>query len=228
LDIALDVRAVIPLRETQLIDPINQLGLLFEPLAIGLHNLPNDFGEAGQFGQALLNGEDPVHLLMATDGTGFNKNPYDPWLGYSMTAGDNYSLFGEPYPQNAQSQATGLVVPGGIPLLDALLPGRAALYENGNTPADINAQAQQNLQDDPNMNPAVWNGTMADYYNSVQSSIPAEQEPTEQAPTDNSNQSSGNNTQPPAETQVPATGGQADNTNPNEQPSGIIPTETGN
>lgn len=213
LDIALDVRAVIPLRETQLIDPINQLGLLFEPLAIGLHNLPNDFGEAGAFGQALLNGEDPVHLLMATDGTGFNKDEYDPWIGYSQTAGLNYPLVTEPYPANAQSQPTGIVVTGGIPLLDALLPNRAGLYTDGSTPYDVNAQAVQNLQNDPNINPAVWNGTMADYYNSVQASLPeGGQEPVD------------NNGQEPVDTQ---TGGQTDSSNNGEPGSGIIPTPAG-
>src|SRR5436190_2036294 len=42
--VSLDVRAVIPVNQTQLHDPINNLGLLFEPLAIGLTNLPNNFG----------------------------------------------------------------------------------------------------------------------------------------------------------------------------------------
>jgi hypothetical protein len=231
LDIALDVRAVIPLRETQLIDPINQLGLLFEPLAIGLHNLPNDFGEAGQFGQALLNGADPTQLLLSTDGSGFNPEPYDPWIGYSQTAGLNYSLFNEQYPLNAQSQATGIVVPGGIPLLDALLPGRPNLYVDGSSPADVNAQAIQSL--DPNMNPALWNGTMADYYNGIQASIPSNgEEPVDNGSqsNDNGNQSNDNGSQPPVETEVPPTGGQEDSSDANEQPSGIIPppTETGN
>lgn len=225
LDIALDVRAVIPLRETQLIDPINQLGLLFEPLAIGLWNLPNDFGQAGQFAQSLLSSQDPVNLLLATDGTGFNPNAYDPWLGYSLTAGLNYPLFNEQYPANAQALETGIVVNGGIPALDALLLERQDLYTDGSTPQTVNEAAVQNLE---GVNPATWNGTMADYYTEIQSSLPTTDSG---APVENTSQSgnSGTEASAPIENQtVPATGGQTDNTNTSGQGSGIIPTPAGN
>lgn len=230
LDIALDVRAVIPLRETQLIDPINQLGLLFEPLAIGLWNLPNDFGEAGEFGGALLNGADPTQLLLSTDGSGFNPAPYDPWVGYSRTAGENYPLFSEQYPENARPSETGIVVTGGIPALDALLPYRAGLYTDGSSPQQVNNQATQNLANDPNVNAATWNGTMADYYNEVQSSLPNE---GEEAPVDNTTpptNSENNGTVPPVDNQntEPQTDAQTDNSNTNSGGSGIIPTPAGN
>jgi hypothetical protein len=219
LDISLDVRAVIPLRETQLIDPINQLGLLFEPLSIGLWNLPDDFSEAGDFAGQILGGDKSLEaLLLSTDGSGFNPDPYDPWTGYSRTAGLNYPLFTETYPLDAQAVDTGIVVNGGIPALDALLPERQAIYASDGNPQTANAQALQNLQSDPNINPATYNGSMAEYYNNVQSSLPAEG----QAPVDNGSQS--NVVTPVESTPVPATGGQTDSTNTNNAGSGIIPT----
>jgi hypothetical protein len=219
LDIALDVRAVIPLRETQLIDPINQLGLLFEPLSIGLWNLPDDFSEAGDFAGQILGGDKSLEtLLLSTNGGGFNPEPYDPWTGYSRTAGLNYPLFGETYPADAQAVETGIVVNGGIPALDALLPERQAIYANDSNPQETNEQALQNLQSDPNINPASYDGTMADYYNNVQSSLPAE----EQAPVDSGSQPV---EATPVENQaVPATEIPTDSTNTNNGGSGIIPT----
>ena len=145
LDVALDVRAVIPLAKTQLADPVNNLGLLFEPLAVGLHNLPSNFDEAGQFIGMLLRGE-PLNLL-ATDGSGgINPEPYNPWPGFGQTAGLNYTLMNQPVPiQNLPIQ-TGIVPPGGIPFLDALLPERAALYAEGSTPSQVNERALANMQ----------------------------------------------------------------------------------
>jgi hypothetical protein len=222
LDIALDVRAVIPLRETQLIDPINQLGLLFEPLSIGLWNLPDDFGEASEFAGQLLSGDKSLEqLLLSTDGSGFNGEEYDPWPGYSHTAGENYPLFTEAYPSGAQPSETGIVVTGGIPALDALLPHRQALYADGSSPQTHNQQAIQNLESDPNVNPATYNGTMADYYNNVQSGLPVEGQSPETngeqtAPVDNNAQTES--------TPVPTIGGQTDSTGTSSGGSGIIPT----
>ncbi|MFW5709624.1 MAG: hypothetical protein ACOCX5_05330, partial [Chloroflexota bacterium] len=48
LDVELDVRAVIPLAETQLHDVAHNLRLQLEPLAIALNNLPNSFSGAAQ------------------------------------------------------------------------------------------------------------------------------------------------------------------------------------
>ncbi|MGB1288599.1 MAG: hypothetical protein ACPG7F_18845, partial [Aggregatilineales bacterium] len=84
MDVELDVRAVIPLSETQLADPIQTLGLLFEPLALGLHNLPSDFDEAGNAVAQILRSEKKLEdfNLLSTDGTGgINDQPYNAWAG---------------------------------------------------------------------------------------------------------------------------------------------------
>lgn len=175
LDIALDVRAVIPLRRTQLHDPFEQLALLFEPLSIGLHNLPNNFNEAGDFVGQVWNGAPLDGLLLATDGSGFNPDPYDAWTGFSMTAGYNYPLFTEQYPPQTAPLPTNIVVPGGIPALDASLERRSGLYENGSTPQEHNEQAITVIQTDPNINPATWNGDMYIYYGTVQNDIQNQQ-----------------------------------------------------
>lgn len=166
LDVALDVRAVIPLSQTQLRDPIQTLGLLFEPLAIGLHNLPQDFSQAGQLVSRVLSGERLETLLLATDGSGFNPTPYNPWPGYSLTAGLNYPLLGEPMPPQNAAQTTGIVPLGGIPLLDSYV--RPELYTNGDTPEIINARAIQNLNA-LGIPPSTYDGTMAQDYLAAQS-----------------------------------------------------------
>lgn len=144
LDIELDVRAVIPLNETQLNDPINQLGLLFEPLAIGLHNLPNDFSQAGEFAGDLVTNRQNLGQWL-TDKL-LSTETYDPWQGFSQTAGVGYEpLMAQSYPPEARPIQTGLVAPGGIPALDALLPDRATLYENGSTPTQNNEMIIQNF-----------------------------------------------------------------------------------
>jgi hypothetical protein len=175
IPVSLDVRAVIPLQQTQLHDPIQQLALLFEPLAIGLYNLPNDFNQAGDFVGQIWNGAPLDTLLLAEDGTGFNPEAYDAWTGFSSTAGYNYPLFTEQYPPQLLPLQTGIVVPGGIPALDALLPRRAELYANDNTPQDVNAQAVENLQTDPNINPATYNGDFSNYYDNIQTDIQGQQ-----------------------------------------------------
>lgn len=170
IDIALDVRAVIPIAETQLSDPIETLGLLFEPLAIGLHNLPNDFNEAGNFvGEVLgrdtgvLWGDHLSNLLLAADGTGFNDDSYDPWLGYSRTAGLGYTGAGLDYVDAFESMETGLIAPGGIPALDAQLSRRSPYYGDAITPNDFNATTVIAL-DDANVPAYTWNGTYYEFY----------------------------------------------------------------
>ena len=130
LDIELDVRAVIPIRETQLHDALLNLQLLFEPLVIGLANLPDNFDEAGPFITGLLSGNPPDLLAHA--------DLPDPWPGYSRTAGLGYALGSEPVPLPNRPLATGLVPPGGIPSADALL--REDIYAQGG-PGAVNERA---------------------------------------------------------------------------------------
>ncbi len=171
--VELDVRAVIPLSETQLADPIDTLRLLFEPLAIGLHNLPSDFNQAGDMVGRILRGEltlEQINLL-ATDGTGgVNSEAYTPWVGYSRTAGLNYALFGEPVPAENVALPTNIVPPGGIPALDAQLKERRDYYLNNSTPDMVNATAIENLTAQ-GVDNVYYNGTMAAYYQQIQEDI---------------------------------------------------------
>ncbi|MFN8526998.1 MAG: hypothetical protein U0670_00095 [Anaerolineae bacterium] len=132
LPVSLDVRAVIPINQTQLNDPIMNLRLLFEPLTRALYNLPGNFNEAGQMVGDVLAGR-PIDLLAESD-----RVP-DPWAGYAQTAGLGYTLGNEPVPVANQPVDTGVVPPGGIPALDQQL--RPELYQNGSTPLEVNAQA---------------------------------------------------------------------------------------
>lgn len=164
LDVALDVRAIIPLQQTQLSDPISTLGLLFEPLAIGLHNLPGSFAEIPDFVGQSFNSETNLQtLLLDTEGNGFNEEPYDAWPGFSLTAGENYNLYGELFPEGNVPAQTNIVPPGGIPALDALV--RAELYEGERTPEIINENAIEQLNASTGMIlPQTWNGAMSEYY----------------------------------------------------------------
>lgn len=131
IDVELDVRAVIPIQETQLHDALANLQLLFEPLVLGLHNLPDEFSEVGPFVNGILSGDMP-DLLAAADMP-------DPWPGYSRTAGLNYTLAGEPVPAANQPLDTGLVPLGGMPAADAIL--RRNIHEQGG-PAAVNERAR--------------------------------------------------------------------------------------
>lgn len=131
LDVALDVRAVIPISETQLHDPISNLRLTFEPIVRALYNLPNNFDEAGQFVSAVLSGNAP-DLLAESD---YSR---DPWTGFSRTAGVGYALGNEPVPITNQPMQTGIVPEGGIPALDEQL--RPEIYVRGG-PQIVNQQA---------------------------------------------------------------------------------------
>lgn len=135
IPVNLDVRAVIPLEGTQLHDVANNLRLLFEPLARGLEQLPNDFGGAAQMVGNVLSGSAP-NLLAESE---YSMNP---WPGFSRTAGLNYPLAGEPWPLPNQPVETGIVVLGGIPALDEQI--RPDVYAQGG-PEAVNAQARQQM-----------------------------------------------------------------------------------
>jgi hypothetical protein len=153
LDVSLDVRAVIPLKETQLHDVADNLRLLFEPLAVGLSNLPDDFGGAMDMTGEILRGDMP-NLLETTS---FSTNPdyaNSPWPGYSTTAGVGYDLYTEPVPVNNIAINTGIVPLGGIPLLDELL--RPEVYDAGG-PAVVNHQATNNMAA-MNIDPQFYDG----------------------------------------------------------------------
>ena len=143
LPVALDVRAVIPLNQTQIHDPVNNLRLVFEPIIRALYNLPNNFGDASQMVSQVMSGQ-RVDLLAE------NAYSRNPWPGFSRTAGLDYTLANEPIPQADRPVDTGIIIEGGIPALDQQL--RPEVYEAGG-PAAINAQAAQALaQDVPSYN----------------------------------------------------------------------------
>ncbi len=149
IDVNLDVRAVIPLSETQLHDPFDNLRLTFEPIILALDNLPNNFGEAITDGTATVAGNPPA--LFDPQGSIYIQ---DPWPGFSLTAGLNYPLLADSQalntpvsPLQAQSAngasgsnvvVTGIVPQGGIPALDAQV--RAELYTGENASPSITTQ----------------------------------------------------------------------------------------
>lgn len=135
LDVSLDVRAVIPIADTQLHDPIENLRLTFEPIARALYNLPDGLGDTiSLIGEALAG---RANLLAA------NAYSEDPWPGYSQTAGVGYTLAGEPVPIANQPLVTGIVPLGGIPAMDQVL--RPELYENNANPQAANEAAIAHL-----------------------------------------------------------------------------------
>ena len=152
----LKVRAVIPLDQTQIHDPVENLRLLFEPLVRALGNLPDNFGQVGPFVSQILSGNAP-NLMTETP---YSQNP---WPGYSTTAGTNYDLSNAQVPANNLPTNTGIVPIGGIPLLDSLL--RPDLYQNGNTPTSVNQQTITNLQN-AGLAPSSFNGAYAETANS--------------------------------------------------------------
>ncbi|MBC8097877.1 MAG: hypothetical protein H7Y11_00405 [Armatimonadetes bacterium] len=138
IPVELDVRAVIPLADTQLHDVAQSLRLLFDPLAIGLTNLPNNYGEVLPFVQRVIAGEE--NLLAENDYT------QQPWAGFSMTAGLYYdpALLTAPVPPQNVPMMTGIIPLGGIPLLDAQT--RPAAYGDDSTPPQVNAGAYAAMQ----------------------------------------------------------------------------------
>lgn len=172
LDVSLDVRAVIPLSETQLHDPINNLRLLFEPLVRALGNLPGDFNEAGQFVSDILGGNLP-NLLADTD---YSR---DPWIGFSRTAGVGYTLGDEPRPMLNEPVNTGVVQPGGIPALDEQL--RPDIYADGG-PAEVNRRAFEDMTG-LGVPSYFYDGSYAAYMRSMRQANPTP-EPTIVSPGD--------------------------------------------
>lgn len=140
LPVSLDVRAVIPLEQTQLHDVADNLRLLFEPLAVGLTNLPSDFGQVGPFLGDMFAGR--LNLLQD------NAYTAQPWPGFSTTAGMNYpdELLTAPIPSDNLPVQTGIVPIGGIEGLDEQL--RPQIYQSGG-PVTVNAQAVNQLGDIP-------------------------------------------------------------------------------
>lgn len=134
LPVSLDVRAVIPLEETQLYDVATSLQYLFEPLAIGLSNLPADWGGVLPFVTEVIEGR--ANLLAPNDYSA------QPWQGFSRSAGFNYplELLTAPVPPDNVAVETGIVPMGGIPALDEQI--RPEVYEGDLNPAAINEQAR--------------------------------------------------------------------------------------
>ena len=151
LDVNLDVRAVIPLGQTQLHDVADNLRLLFEPLAVALDNLPSDFNEAGSFVNQIVAGTAP-NLLEASP-------EFDPWPGFSQTAGLNYDMFSENVPGANRPVETGIVQQGGIPFLDQEI--RPDVYAEGG-PATINEQAEAEMTR-RNIPPLYYDGNIGAY-----------------------------------------------------------------
>jgi hypothetical protein len=152
LPVSLDVRAVIPLQNTQLHDVAENLRLLFEPLAVGLTNLPGSFSEVGPFLGDVFAGR--ANLLQA------NAYTANPWPGFSMTAGLNYpdELLTAPVPQENVAVQTGIVPKGGIPGLDEQI--RPEVYAAGGPDAVNNSMAAQSAGGIP---PQYYNGSYAEY-----------------------------------------------------------------
>ncbi|GAB4572397.1 MAG: hypothetical protein Kow0077_11760 [Anaerolineae bacterium] len=104
LPVSLDVRAVIPIEETQLHDPLENLRSLLTPFVRALDNLPDDAQSGWAFLGQVLSGNAP-DLLQPT------QESLYPWPGYSITAGDNYLWPEDMPPQPGVVTGT---VPGGL------------------------------------------------------------------------------------------------------------------
>lgn len=194
LDVPVDlkVRAVIPLNQTQIHDPVENLRLLFEPLVRALGNLPGDFSEVGTFAGQILSGNTP-NLLAETP---YSQNP---WPGYSTTAGTNYALSNAEIPANNLTTTTGIVPIGGIPALDEGI--RPELYQNGSTPASLNAQTINNLLG-MGLSPTSFDGSYGDTANSPSKQGSGQQPP----PTNTTNGETGQPTGEIPPTAVPGGG----------------------
>lgn len=108
LPVSLDVRALIPIEETQLHDPLENLRRLLNPFVRGLDNLPGNAQEGWAFLGQVLAGNGP-DLLQPTEGSMY------PWPGYSLTAGDDYEW---PADMPAQPGTVTGTVPGGLEAWD--------------------------------------------------------------------------------------------------------------
>jgi hypothetical protein len=222
LPIALDVRAIIPLQQTQLHDPFVNLRLLFEPLARSLTNLPNNFSEGFDFVGDVLAGD--VNLLQEND---YSRQP---WPGYSITAGEGYPYFAESYALNDPALSpniseTGIVPLGGIPFLDEQF--RPNVYDAGG-PVEVNTDAFARLQTSGLLQ-MYYDGQISNYMTSPDAAMPG---------------GTGTNSGPDGDLGIlPPQGGAQPTPQPGEQPPpntggpegqppagpdmGIIPTPTG-
>jgi len=174
MGVTMDVRAVIPLSQTQLADPVANLELLFNPLTRILGNLPDNFDEAGQLASQVLSGN-PPDLLADTAYT------LNPWPGFSQTAGLNYPFSQVAFPESSVPRFTGIVPLGGIPGLDALI--RPELYADGMSPVEVNAgvAAQAQSVGEP-IPPETYNGTYGDVMYTPRDQALGELPPESQAP----------------------------------------------
>ncbi|NJL55237.1 hypothetical protein HC928_08670 [bacterium] len=136
IPVSLDVRAIIPLSQTQLHDPFENLRLLFEPFARGLQALPNDFPGAVRYAGSVVTGDNENLLYVETDYV------LRPWPGFSRTAGLNYDLYDVAFPLPNVPVETGIVPVGGIPGLDSQL--RPDVHDAGG-PAAINQAAYERM-----------------------------------------------------------------------------------
>lgn len=214
LPVSLDVRAVIPLEETQLHDVATNLRLLFEPFGRSLHNLPSGWGEVPEFVGNVLDGD--VDLLAD------NAYSENPWPGFSRTAGLNYPLANEDVPLANIPIETGMVMQGGIPALDEQL--RPDVYDQGG-PEAVNAEVVRSLS---------AFGISPSYYTSQSFGN------TTSTANGNAQQPPANNTiSPTPVTTVPEAtnesttseetniGGGTENPPPTSEDQGIVPTPTG-
>lgn len=98
LPVSLDVRAVIPLSETQLHDPFVRLRDLLEPFVRALDNLPGNPEEGQAFLNRILAGDWP-YLLTPTE------DSMNPWTeaDYSMPAGQGYTWPADMPPQPGEA-----------------------------------------------------------------------------------------------------------------------------
>lgn len=180
MDVALDVRAVIPLGETQLRDPIAALENTVGPLSALVWDLPSDFYDAGYRLNAALRGDtnDPSYDVDLLDehrpvrgdfnGDGVEEvvyEEYDPWPGFSITAGLNYDLLNVAPPPEHVRLETGIVPPGGLPALDE--QWRPDLYLGDISPWFVNEYAYAQLQA-MGIPTYAYDGTMAGYYEEQQ------------------------------------------------------------
>ena len=88
--------------------------------------------------------------------------PYtqNPWPGYSITAGLNYTLTDEIIPPENVPVLTGIVPVGGIPSLDETL--RPLDYENEDSPEAANIRAMNDLGA-RGIDSYYWDGSFADH-----------------------------------------------------------------
>jgi hypothetical protein len=172
LDVALDVRAVIPLQGTQLHDVAESLRLLLEPFVRGLDNLPDNFGEVPALVGGVLSGNAPDLMALPPDAP-------NPWPGFSRTAGLNYDMFAEPWPLPNRPVETGIVVKGGVPALDEQI--RPDISAQGGA-ADINARARQEMES-RYIPPQFYDGTLGSYIEAQRAGSPEiEMLPAAEAP----------------------------------------------